>query len=742
MECHTTAFDPTGIHWQQLRGNPRDTSPWISLVRIYRQAGLPWHASYAARQLQRIQADLVVGDPALGVALEQQADLAAHALLGRSRRPDGRPDPGVEAMASRLLDWQPQNPGDWLSWLYLARLVEVIGPDPVRSWPPAAEALLRACDLEPLAGESLHWLGVWRLNGSDPAGAVQALSPLVQVRPQRFGSMLFLGEALLRTGQQAAAEAAFTRASQSQNGVFLRELAQRVLHHNYWQEAIEILGKALTLDPDSIPALLELSNIHWEVYQLSEAEAICQRILALDPCNRDVVSMMSALPGRKGDAKAHFKNLKVQFESLRDPSSRLVSSLAMASLYQDDLSALDVARLHRQLCEGIEAAIEPLAAAKPTASGNHRIRLGLVSSDFHRQHPVNIFMLPILQVLDHERFELFIYNTGSMHDDYTLMAQACADHWLEASKLDDQALAQQIGRDGIQLLMDLSGHTSKHRLGVFCMRAAPVQVTFLGYPHSTGLSRMDWLIGDRWVSPEQHHHLFSEAIAQLPHSVFCWAPVDPYPLPAPRPDGAEVVFGSFNNVMKLSPRTLDLWARILAEVPHSRLLLKAPSLRDRSVVERFRHQFMARSIDPDRLEFQGPTELGLMMQSYGEIDIALDPFPYNGGTTSLQALWMGVPLISLMGDNFVARMGGSFLHSLGRPEWLADDEVSYLGIAQTLADSVVELRRSRSCLRSQMAASPLCDLSQYASDFQALLTRIWSQHQSGSSSRFLAGGDG
>jgi hypothetical protein len=154
-----TGFDPTGIHWQQLRGNPRHASPWISLVRIYWQVGLPWHASYAARQLQRIQPDLVVGDLALSTALQQQADLAAHALLGRSRSPDGHPDPGVEAMARRLLDWQPQNPGDWLSWLYLARLVEVIGPDPGRSWPPAAEALQRACDLEPLAGESLHWLG-------------------------------------------------------------------------------------------------------------------------------------------------------------------------------------------------------------------------------------------------------------------------------------------------------------------------------------------------------------------------------------------------------------------------------------------------------------------------------------------------------------------------------------------------------------------------------------------------------
>jgi predicted O-linked N-acetylglucosamine transferase (SPINDLY family) len=325
-----------------------------------------------------------------------------------------------------------------------------------------------------------------------------------------------------------------------------------------------------------------------------------------------------------------------------------------------------------------------------------------------------------------------------MHDDYTLMAKTCADHWLEAGKLSDQALCQQIRNHGIQLLMDLAGHTSNHRLGLFSLRAAPVQVTFLGYPHSTGLTCMDWLIGDRWVSPAQHQSLFSEGIAQLPGSVFCWSPVDPYPLPPARSAEGPTVFGSFNNVMKLSPRPLDLWAQVLLAIPNSRLLLKAPSLRDQAVIDRFCMLFAERHVDPARLEFQGPTELGQMMQSYGEIDIALDPFPYNGGTITLQALWMGVPVVSLLGSNFVSRMGASFLHSLGREDWVADDEEGYLAICQSLADQVVTLRQSRQSFRDQMARSPLCDLDRYVMDFQQLLDRMWHLHASGASDRIIA----
>ncbi|MFM7454022.1 MAG: hypothetical protein ACKO1V_08655 [Cyanobium sp.] len=194
----------------------------------------------------------------------------------------------------------------------------------------------------------------------------------------------------------------------------------------------------------------------------------------------------------------------------------------------------------------------------------------------------------------------------------------------------------------------------------------------------------------------------------------------------------------FNNVVKLSPRTIALWAALLRELPDARLRLKAPSLADASVIARFRGLFAAEGIGPERLLLEGPEGLEAMMQRYGAIDIALDPTPYNGGTTTLQALWMGVPVIALAGGNFVSRMGASFLTALGRGEWIASDEAHYRAIARQLAGQLPALRRGRAELRQQMAASGLSDLEGYASHFQGLLRRIWRHHCSGESGRLLA----
>jgi predicted O-linked N-acetylglucosamine transferase (SPINDLY family) len=586
----------------------------------------------------------------------------------------------------------------------------------------------------------LHWLGVWRLNEGDAQGAAAALSGLVDLRPLRHGSMMYLGEALLRLGKVAAAEKAFTRASLSPNPEFLLNLSARVYAHNYWQEAIGVLKKAIEIRPDHMAIWLALAKIQSEVYLLADCRESLRRVKQLDPGNREAALLDAGLQGRMGDAKAHLAALQTAYENGGDPLSRLASSVAMTSLYHDEMRPAEVALLHRQVCAPIEAAVVRKADFANFRTVDRRLRIGYVTGDFHRQHPVNIFMLPVLLRHDHARFEVCVYHTGTMHDEYTRQAKGCADRWLEAAALDDKALQQTIVADGIDILIDLAGHTATHRLGVFAMRAAPVQATFLGYPHSTGLSTIDWLIGDATVSPTEHVHLFREGIAQLPGSVFCWAPVDEYPLPFPRPATAPVVFASFNNAMKLSPRTIALWARVLQAVPGSRLLLKAPSLSDEAVQARFADLFAAQGTGRERLLFRGPSGLAEMMQEYGDVDIGLDPTPYNGGTTTLQALWMGVPVVTLRGGNFVGRMGASFLASLGHREWEADDEVDYVAKAVGLAAQVTELRTSRSGLRWQMTASSLCDIKVHVAELENLYGRMWAAHCLGNASRVLEAG--
>ena len=719
--------DEVSEGWLHLRQNPGQPMLWLDLARTYASLALPWQAGYAARQALRLNAGLAAQLQALEIGRWQDGT-GGDALLGRASLPE------TAALAERFATQTADSAGDWLSWLYLARLREMGGAVQADT---TADAVRQAQALEPMAGESLHWLGVWRLNAGDAAGAVAALSGLLDIRPVRFGSMMYLGEALLRIGNIAAAEKAFARASLSPNADFLQTLAARVYAHNYWKEAIDVLKKALVHRPRDVTILLALAKIQSEVYELADCRDSLRQVFAQDPNHAEASLLDAGLRGRMGDARGHLDILQAAYDAGGDPLSRMASSIAMTLLYQDTLTPAEVAQRHRQLCAPIEAAVTQRADFANDKSTGRRLRIGLVSGDFHRQHPVNIFMLPVLQNFDPAQLEICVYHTGTMHDEYTRQAQVCAERWLEAARLDDGELQRAIVADQVDILIDLAGHTSTHRLGVFALRAAPVQASFLGYPHSTGLSAMDWLIGDATVSPAAHAELFSEGIAQLPGSVFCWAPTDHYPLPAPRAADAPLVFASFNNAMKLSPPTIALWARVLLALPGSLLLLKAPSLRDPAVQARFADLFAAHGIGRERLLMRGPTGLDAMMQEYGDVDIALDPLPYNGGTTTLQALWMGVPVVALAGGNFVGRMGASFMHTLGHPEWVAQDEDGYVLAALALARDVTAVRAGRAALREQMAASRLGDIKTYVASFTALLQQMWARHCAGDTRRLI-----
>jgi protein O-GlcNAc transferase len=724
--------DDAAVLWQRLAGAATQPTLWSALARSYAQRGLRWQAGYAARQAMRLDPASKASLQALNIGLWQDT-ARGDAGLGRPALPDA--PQLIEQFSAALNDC----PGDWLTWLYMARLREM--PSTVDVPPERDDALRQAQALEPIPGESLHWMGVWRLNAGDAQGAVDAFSGLLDVRPVRCGSMMYLGEALLHTGKVVAAERAFARASLSNNTDFLLTLAARVYAHNYWQEAIAVLNKALAITPDSVATLLALARIQSEVYALADCRESLRRLRALEPDHAEARLLEAGLQGRMGDAHGHLSMLQAAYASGGDPRSRLASSIAMTSLYHDTLLPEQVADLHRRLCAPIESSVVQKTDFANARISERRLRIGFVTGDLHRQHPVNIFMLPLLLHLDHAGFEVGIYHTGSMHDEYTRQAKARAHRWLEAAALDDAALQQAVVADQIDMLIDLAGHTSSHRLGAFALRCAPVQATFLGYPHSTGLSAIDWLIGDAIVSPASHAHLYSEGLAQLPGSVFCWAPVDGYPLPPPRAADAPMVFGSFNNAMKLSPKTIAMWAAVLQAVPDAQLLLKAPSFRDAAVQAAFAQRFAAQGIAGPRLVFRGPSGLDVMMQEYGDIDIALDPTPYNGGTTSLQALWMGVPVITLSGGNFVSRMGASFMSTLGRPEWIAADAAGYVDVAVALAGRIADLRTARADQRRQMAASPLCDIGPYTRRFEALLRRMWRAHCAGASQRMICADD-
>jgi len=481
----------------------------------------------------------------------------------------------------------------------------------------------------------------------------------------------------------------------------------------------------VALHPTSVTAHWNLAQGLSESWQLEAAMDSLNRAEAMAP-QEGAAALRASIALRRGNAELAldtFRGLAAQ----QPPPARIRSSLAMSAMYSGRLDAMQLAALHRRLFAPLGERARPAAGFVNDRDPKRRLRVGFVSSDFHHQHPVNVFMQPLLRHLDRRAFDITIYFTGTTQDEQTVRVQSLAHRWVYASALDDTRLAQRIEADRIDLLVDLSGHTSQHRLAVFARRAAPVQVSYLGYPGTTGVPNIDWIVADMVVAPEGSEPLFSERIARLPGTVFCFAPGDAYPQPAfPDSDATRpLTFGSFNNAPKLNARTIGLWSRVLTEVPGSRLLLKAPSFTDSATARLFAERFAAHGIAPDRLEFRGPTGLDVMMAEYAELDIALDPIPFNGGTTSLQAMWMGVPVLCIEGDRFSARMSASFMHAAGLHDWVAPDEDGMVAAAQRIAADRDVLLAVRRGLRARLQASPAWDVRRHTEAFGLQLRAMW-----------------
>ena len=530
-------------------------------------------------------------------------------------------------------------------------------------------------------------------------------------------------KALLRLDKRDGAIKLLTASSAATQESTLSRLAALSFRNNFWQEAIEISRRCVSLYPQSPWAHWNLAHLLAECWQMEEAEVVLKQAEALAPMP-GARSLRAAVAGKTGDAD---KALELYLALAKDEGvhSTYASSAAMSSLYCDSQSAQEVADLHRSLFGALGQSARAKSSFVRDPLDGRRIRLGIVSADFHHQHPVNIFMQPVLRELDTRKFELFMYFTGDSHDEQTALAKKRVEHWVEAGALNTTQLAKRIDADQIDVLMDMAGHTSQHRMQLFAQRAAPVQVTYLGYPGSTGVSNMDFILGDAVVTPEGCESLYTEQVLRLPGTVFCYSPEENYPFPTLKAADAKrkLTFGSFNNVPKLTSRTLKLWASILESVPDSRLVLKAPSFSDEAAIRFFSQRLQTLGVDLARVEFRGPVGLTDMMAEYADIDIALDPVPYNGGTTSLQAMWMGVPVVTQMGSHFVSRMGASFMTAAGLSEWIANDDEEYVAIAKKMAKDRKALLKLKQGLREHLQKQPAWDVVQHT----RALERSWEE---------------
>ncbi len=366
----------------------------------------------------------------------------------------------------------------------------------------------------------------------------------------------------------------------------------------------------------------------------------------------------------------------------------------------------------------------PPMAARASRPG--RLRVGMVSADF-RNHVCMTFLSPLLEHIDRRRFHLTAYSATRLSDDTTAMLKTRFDRWQDIHTLSDEQAADLVRDDEIDVLVDLGGHTNDSRLGLFAIHPARTQVSWLGYNGTTGLGAMDWRIADRWIVPEDGSQWFAERVLRLPRVSHCWRPPDDAPPVSHPPSalGQPFTFGSFNNIAKLSRETIAAWARVLLAVPGARLLLKSrfagePETRDRLIA-----RFVAVGVAADRILFRPPSATqAAHLSSYADMDVALDPFPYNGTTTTCEALWMGVPVVAIRGASMLSRISYSLLASLKLEDRLSGDTVDEMvAICARLAGDRAELTALRAGMRSRFETSSLRDEAGFAAAMEKAFMR-------------------
>ncbi len=496
-------------------------------------------------------------------------------------------------------------------------------------------------------------------------------------------------------------------------------------------DAMTCFQRALQLEPDNADAHNNLGNVLKDAAQVTAAIAYYRRALQLKPDFAWALNNLgNALKdqGQIDEAVASYQRALESMPDFSDVRSNMVFSLN----YRPGISLVELAEAHaefdrRHALPSTMSTRCPASwpAEEPREETPRRLRLGFVSPDFC-QHPVGFFLIRTLENLDREEVEVVCYNDRRPEDRLTKRFQAAAAAWRDVVNWNHERLAAQIRDDKIDILFDLAGHTAHNRMLAFVRKPAPIQITWIGYEGTTGLSAIDYLLADRYMVPEQAEGHYREKVLRLPDCYLCFDPPEEAPAVSPLPAlrTGHVTFGSCNNLAKINADVIAAWADILRRLPGSRLLLKYRGLEDEGLRARYLGLFAAQGIGADRLDIEGWSPLGDLLARHDGIDVALDPFPFAGGVTTCNALWMGVPVVTWPGETFAGRHGLSFLSTVGLTETIAGSREEYVEIAVRLAAGLPRLAAIRAALREQVAASPLCDGPRFARQFMELLRGI------------------
>jgi predicted O-linked N-acetylglucosamine transferase (SPINDLY family) len=561
----------------------------------------------------------------------------------------------------------------------------------------------------------------------------------LKLNPDYADAHYNLGNALKGLGQVDAALASYQRALEikpdfvsarsgmivtlSQQGIVLQDLAQL-------EDAAALFRKVLEIDPEFAEGYSNLGNVQNMLGQLDDAVASYTRALEIKPDLAEAHgSLGSALKGlgQLDEAVASFRRAL----DLNRDMYKVHDNLLMALQFQSEITAQELFDEHKRFGEQFEV---PLKPHWPTHANSRdpdkRLKIGYVSGDFY-EHAVAYFIEPVLANHEKTQVEVFCYANRRWEDAVTARLKACADRWVPCADLGDDELAQRIQDDGIDILVDLAGHTSHNRLLTFARKPAPIQITYIGYLGTSGLSAMDYRLTDRYAEAEGAERYHSEELLRLPDSQWCYRPPEDLasasPIaPLPALANRYLTFGSFNNTNKITPDSIVLWASLLRSLPTSRLLIVTSTDLRQSLTQQFEKQGIA----AERIDYRDRMKADEFRQALQQVDITLDPYPNNGATTTCESLWQGVPVLNLVGARNLSRNGLSVLSAAGLPEFAAATQEEYIQVATRFANDLPALAAIRAGMRERLKGTPLLDQQRFTRNLENIYRDVWRKYTS------------
>jgi predicted O-linked N-acetylglucosamine transferase (SPINDLY family) len=593
----------------------------------------------------------------------------------------------------------------------------------------AAEQIYRQIlQAQPNQADALHFLGVIAHQTGNSEAAVQYLRRAIALSGNTAPFHNNLGEVYRALGRTAEAVACWRRALELKPDYPEAHYNLGVAFNDQGKtdEAVACWRRAVELKPDFFLAHNNLGNALKDRGKLDEAVACHRRALALKPDYAEAHNNLGLALKDQGRAEEAVACCRRALE-LKPDYAEVHSNLLLSLQYCTGITPVALAEAHAEFDRRHAAPLGGAVARHENVRDRQgRLRLGFVSPDLYR-HPVGNFLVGVLENLGRDRQETICYSDRTANDDLTHRLQAAASQWRDVCGMNDQRLAEQIRSDRVDVLFDLAGHTAHNRLLVFARKPAPIQITWLGYVGTTGLHAMDYLLADRNLVPPGAEPYYCEKVLRMPDDFTCYSPPDDAPAPGPLPalERGHVTFGSFNNLCKITPQVVEVWSGILHRVARSRLVIRYRGLNDAGTRERFLGLFADQGIAGARVDLVGWSPFAARMDLYNQIDLGLDPFPYSGATTTCDALWMGVPVVTCPGETFASRQSLTHILAVGLEELVARDLPDYVDRAVDLAGDLSRLADLRARLRGQMAASPLCDGKRFAANLMSILQGVW-----------------